>query len=58
LLDPSIEYWAAATAREKGVAAVEKELPPGSIPGIELSAAQPLIIQHPCLVSGRKSERR
>jgi hypothetical protein len=27
--DNAIEYWAAATAREKAVAAVEKELPPG-----------------------------
>jgi len=26
--DNAIEYWAAATAREKAVAAVEKELPP------------------------------
>jgi hypothetical protein len=25
----AIEYWAAATVREKAVAAVEKELPPG-----------------------------
>ena len=27
--DNAIEYWAAATVREKAVAAVEKELPPG-----------------------------
>jgi hypothetical protein len=27
--DNAREYWAAATVREKAVAAVEKELPPG-----------------------------
>jgi hypothetical protein len=27
--DNTIEYWAAATVRDKAVAAVEKELPPG-----------------------------
>jgi hypothetical protein len=29
--DATIEYWAAATIREKAVAAVEKELGPGWI---------------------------
>jgi hypothetical protein len=29
--DNAIEYWAVATVREKAVAAVEKELPPGWI---------------------------
>jgi hypothetical protein len=28
-MDDEVEYWAAATVRDKAVAAVEKHLPPG-----------------------------